>query len=185
MTDLDTIIDNLTIEQAQSILREATADNQKLAERVTQIALAQQTDENWEDIAFGLVEELEQLRAEEVWNRAGPSRDGYVDTSEAAEEMLEEALDVYLTEMKKYQALGMQHESSELCQGLTAGFYRFTHQSKSEFKDWAGDGPQAFAESVVDLWKESSPSDAAWQAFTEFNETELNGWLTYSLRSRV
>lgn len=185
MADLNTIINHLTLEQAQSVLRAITAENPAIAERAIEIALAQRGIESWEDVAYGLVDGLEYLKPEEVWDRAGPTRDGYVDTPEAAEEMIEEVVAEYLTEMKRYHALGMKQEASELCKGLAAGFYRFAHQSKSEFKNWAGDGPQAFAESAVELWKEGSPSDAEWQSFIDFNQDELNGWLTYSVRSRV
>ena len=185
MTDLNTIIDHLTLGQAQSILRTITAHNQSIAEEILELALAQHTAVSWEDIAYGLFDELEQLEPEEVWDRAGVTRDGYVEPHEAAEEMIDEVVSPYLTELKKVQALGMHDAASEICKGLIAGFHRFAQQSTSAFKDWAGDGPRDFAESVVDAWKEDLPSDEAWQDIKEFNEIDLRGWLTYSLRSKV
>jgi hypothetical protein len=63
--------------------------------------------------------------------------------------------------------------------GLLLGLYRFARESKSEFKDWAGDAPIAFAEAVIEAWKDGSPERADVRKIKEFIEYELNGWVTW------
>lgn len=185
MTDLNTIINHLTLEQARAILRKIVEENRALAEQVITITVVQHEDEEWEDIALGLVDELERLQVEDVWDRSGPTRDGYVETDVVATEMIDDVLVPYMEEMKKYHDFGMSQEADELCKGTIAGFYRFEYHSATEFKEWSIDAPLAFAEAVVKAWKENVPSETSLQDLVQFNKSELNGWLTNSLNSRV
>jgi hypothetical protein len=117
------------------------------------------------------------LEVEEVWDRAGPKRHGYVDPGEAADEMVEEVVEPFLQELRKYQKLGMRAQANQTCMGLLLGLYRFERESRSEFKDWAGDAPIAFAEAVIDAWQEGVPEQADVRKIKEFIEYELNGWV--------
>ena len=131
-----------------------------------------------EDVAFVLCDELDMLQVEEVWDRAGPKRHGYVDPSEAADAMVEEVVEPFLQELRKYQKLGMSAHANQMCMGLLLRLYQFESESKSKFKDWAGDAPAAFADAVVDAWKEGSPGRADVRRVREFVDDELNGWVT-------
>jgi hypothetical protein len=90
--------------------------------------------------------------------------------------MVEEVIEPYLEEIKKYQKLGMNTEANRMCMGLLLGLYQFDHESRSKFKDWAPDAPGIFAETVVDAWKAGSPSRADVKAVKAFIEDELYGW---------
>ena len=114
-----------------------------------------------EDVAVVLYNELDALEVEEVWDRAGPTRHGYVDPGEAADGMIEEVIEPYLEELRKYQALGMNTEANRMCMGLLLGLYRFEDESTSEFKNWAPDAPGEFAWAVVEAWRAGMPSRAA------------------------
>jgi hypothetical protein len=129
-----------------------------------------------EEVACVLYEELNALEAEQVWDRAGPKRHGYVDPSEAADEMIKEIIEPFLEELKKYQALGMNAEANRMCMGLLLGLYKFEHESTSEFKDWAVDAPSGFAWVVIDAWKAGAPGKTDTQALRTFTEETLTGW---------
>jgi len=176
MMDPRTVIDQLSPADALSILRTLAAGNAELAWRIAEMAMARLGQVDPEEVAGDLRDELDTLEVEEVWDRAGRTRHGYVEPGEAADQMFEEVLEPYLATLKKYQTLGLRDEANRLCMGLLWGLYEFEHGAKSAFKDWAPDSPGVFAETVVDAWKAGSPSRADVAAVKAFIEDELMGW---------
>lgn len=176
MKDPHEIIDHLSPSDALSILRTLADSDEQLARRIAEIATAHLSEVDPEEIAVVLYDELDALEVEEVWDRAGPKRHGYVDPGEAADQMIEEVIDPYLEELKKYQELGMNTEANRMCMGLLMGLYRFDHESRSEFKDWAPDAPSNFAWTVIDAWKAGAPNRMDVKALKAFIEDELGGW---------
>jgi len=176
MKDPHEIIDHLSPTDALSILRILADGDEGLSKRIAEIAMDRLSGVDPEEVAADLYDALDALEVEEVWDRAGETRHGYVEPGEAADEMIEEVLEPFLEELKKYQKLGMNAEARQLCMGLLWGFYQFEHESKSEFKDWAPDAPIVFAETVVDAWKAGSPGQTDIAAVKMFIEDELGGW---------
>lgn len=170
------IIDQLSPNDALAILKTLARDDELIAARIAGIATAYLSDVDPEEVAFVLYDELNSLKVEEVWDRAGPKRHGYVDPGKAADQMIEEAIEPYLEELEKYWALGMNTEANRMCMGLLLGLYRFKRESTSEFKDWASDAPGAFANAVADAWQAGSPSRTDVKALKAFIEDELYGW---------
>ncbi|MFQ5594009.1 MAG: hypothetical protein ACE5HA_07645 [Anaerolineae bacterium] len=125
------LISQLTPDEGLAILRALARQDAQLAARIVETITAHlsddapQTPEDAEGIAEDLVFELNLLEVEEVWDRAGQTRYGYVEPSEAADEMMQEVLEPYLEEMKRYQRLGMHEAARYTCMGLLAGLYRF------------------------------------------------------------
>ena len=176
MKDPHEIIDQLSGGDALAILKTLARGDERLAARITEIATEHLSDVEPQAIATLLLLDLSFLEVEEVWDRAGPTRHGYVDPGEAADEMVQEVLDPYLEELKKYHNLGMSTEANRMCMGLLLGLYEFEHESTSEFKDWAPDAASEFAWAVVDAWKAGGPSRADRAAVRAFVEEELAGW---------
>ena len=176
MKDPHEIIGHLSPNAALTILKTLAHDDKHLAARITEIATAHLSEVDPEEVAAVLYHELDALEVEEVWDRAGPKRHGYVDPSEAADQMIEEVIGPYLEELKKYQKLGMNVEANRMCMGLLLGLYQFDDESRSKFKDWAPDAPSEFAWAVVDAWKAGAPSRADVKAVKAFIEDELYGW---------
>jgi len=170
------IIDHLSPTDALSILRTLAEGDEQLAARIAEVATARLRGVDPEEVAAVLYNELDALEVEEVWDRAGPTRHGYVDPGEAADGMIEEVIEPFLEELEKYQALGMNSEANGMCMGLLLGLHRFKRESTSEFKDWAGDAPSIFADAVLDAWKAGAPSRADVAAVRAFIEDELFGW---------
>jgi hypothetical protein len=176
MKDPHEIIDHLSPTDALAILRTLADSDEQLARRIAEIATAHLSEVDPEEVATVLYDELSFLEVEEVWDRAGPKRHGYVDPGEAADQMIEEVIGPYLEELKKYQELGMNTEANRMCMGLLLGLYRFDHESRSKFKDWAPDAPSGFAWAVVNAWKAGAPSRADVKAVKAFIENTLCGW---------
>jgi hypothetical protein len=170
------IIEHLSPNDALTILKTLARDDEHLAARIAEIATACLSGVDPEDIAAVLYDELDALEVEEVWDRAGPTRHGYVDPGEAADQMIEEVIEPYLEELRKYHALDMNTEANRMCMGLLLGLYRFEDESTSEFKNWAPDAPGEFAWAVVKAWRAGMPSRADVKAVKAFIEDELCGW---------
>jgi hypothetical protein len=160
------------------VLKALAHEDENVAARIARIATSYLSEVEPEDVAFALYDELNALEVGEVWDRAGSTRHGYVEPGEAADQMIEETIDPYLEELKKYQALGMNVQANQMCKGLLLGLYKFERESTSEFKSWAPDVPVAFAEEVVSIWREEEPTCADIKALRAFVEDKLCGWET-------
>jgi hypothetical protein len=170
------IIDQLSPNDALAVLKALAREDEGLAVRIVEIATASLSEVDPGEIAFDLYDELNALEVEEVWDRAGPTRRGYVDPCEAAGQMVKEIIDPYLEELRKYQALEMNTQANRMCMGLLLGLYKFEDESMAKFKDWAPDAPGIFAGEVVGVWKAASPSRADIKALRTFIEGELFSW---------
>ena len=94
MKDIHQIIEQLSPADACATRRVhalATSD-EALAGRIAEIALAHFDQIDVEEVSADLYDELDALEVEEVWERAGRKRNGYVETGEAAYQMIEAAL---------------------------------------------------------------------------------------------
>jgi hypothetical protein len=171
------IMDQLSPNDALAVLRALARDDQALAARIAEIATAHLSEVDPENVAFDLYDELNALEVEEVWDRAGRTRHGYVEPSEAADQMIQEVIDPYLEELRKYQALRMNDQANRLCMGLLLGLYKFERESTSEFKDWASGAPDAFAEVVANAWTDGAPTRADVEVLRTFIKYELYGWV--------
>jgi hypothetical protein len=176
MTTPYEIIDQLSHGQALAILKALAASDEQLANRIAEMGTAYLGQVDLEEVAAVLYDELDALEVEEVWDRAGKTRHGYVEPSEAAYQMVEEVIDPYPEQLEKYQKLGKSAEANTLCKGLLLGLYQFDQESKSEFKNWAVDAPGEFASTVIEAWKAGKPGRKDVAAFKKFIAEELGSW---------
>jgi hypothetical protein len=147
------IFDEISADDALAILRLLAKEDAKIARRIEQIAVEYLRDVDIEDIASEVYFDLDSIEVEEVWDRSGRTRNGYVEPTEMAFQMFEDALEPFVEEMKKYQRLSMFVEAKNYCMGILNGIYKFEKESISEYKDWAADAPAECSEWVLDEWK--------------------------------
>ena len=147
------IFAEISADDAFAILCHLAKEDPKIAKRIEQIAMDYLSDVDIEDIASQVYIELDSIEVEELWDRSGRTRNGYVEPEEMAFQMFEEALEPFLDEMKKYQNLSMFAEAKNYCIGILRGIGKFENDSTSEYKDWAVDAPQEFFEEVLKQWK--------------------------------
>ena len=161
---------------ALAVLKILARGDAEMAAHIAEIARAHLRGVDLEEVAFILYDDLTLLKPKEVWDRAGSTRHGYVDPTDAAYEMIEDVLDPYREDLQKYQKLGMSDEANQICMGLLLGFYRFEHESDAEFKDWAPDAMSVFPATVVEAWREGNPSRADVKTVQTFIDEQLRGW---------
>lgn len=75
---------------------------------------------------------------------------GYVHESEAAYEILEEALDPYLRDLERRAALGLTAAATELAVGILLGLYRCRHGGGETLLEYSPDYAVERAGHVVD-----------------------------------
>ncbi len=174
--DPSDVIEQLSPYDALAVLKILARRDAETAAHIAEVAGAHLRGVDPEEVAFVLYDELTLLKPEEVWDRAGPTRHGYVDPTDVAYEMIEEVLDPYLEDLQKYQKLGMSDEANQICMGLLLGFYRFDYESDAEFKDWAPDAMSVFRDTVVEAWRDGDPSRADVKTVQTFIDEQLRGW---------
>ena len=125
------ILDEISAEDALTILRLLAKEDPKLANRIEQIAIEYLSDVDIEDLASQVYFDLDSIEVEEVWDRSGRTRNGYVEPTEMAFQMFEDALDPFIEEMKKYQKLSMFAEAKEYCIGILKGICRFENETRT------------------------------------------------------
>jgi len=175
-TKKENILDKINPDVAFAILEILAREDTSIAKRIEKIAMEQLREIDVDDIASQLYFELDSIPVEDVWENSGSTRYGYVEPTELAWEMFEEALEPFLEELKKYQGLSMDVEVKKCCMGILKGIYKFEKESNSEYKDWAVDAPKDFFRSVQSDWKKSSKNKKDVQKMEEFVKKNFQGW---------
>ena len=153
---------------AIAILRVLADRDKKLSQEIDVIAKDLLGDVSMDEVADCVQAELESLAVEDVWDRSGRRRDGYVDTGDTAWQMFEAALEPFREEMAKYQQLSMPKQAEAVCLGLLKGVYDFQWYSKTEFKDWAVDAPGEYFWIYLEEWKKHFQQPSSTSRMNQF-----------------
>jgi hypothetical protein len=152
-------IQSLTGDEALRVLNDILNDNPDLTKTVYDTAMKVVIDVNADDIMEDVFIALNNLDIDDLNGRAGRTRYGYTEPSEAAWELFEETLDTFISEMKKHQKLSLPATAKTYCIGIVKGLWKYKKESTSDFSDWVEDAPGEFIDSVIDEWKKGNPSD--------------------------
>lgn len=96
------LLDSINPSDALYVLKVLMNGDSILSDKVFQILMERVSEIESDEIALDVYYTLEQLEVEELWDRSGKTRYGYVDPSEEAWVMLEEVIEPFVSEMKKY-----------------------------------------------------------------------------------
>jgi len=172
-TEKENVLDKLDGHDALLILKALASEDQSIAKRIEQIALEYLRSVDVEDIASQVYSTLESLEVEDLWDQSGGTRYGYVEPSERACEMFEEALETFTDELNKYLDLSLDKEAKNYCMGILKGIDRFNRESRNQFKDWAEDAPFELSERILDDWKKACKTPELMQEMEDFVERDL------------
>jgi len=170
------IIDQLSLHDAIAVLKTLADSDAQLAGRIAEIATEQLMEIDPDDVAAAVLQELDFLEVEDVWDQAGASRDGYRETGEVADEMIGNALEPYREDLSRYQKLDMLEEATCVCMGIISGLYLFEHESSSEFKNWAADLPVIYAEDTLKKWYTKDVPQELVDEMESFIQSDLPNW---------
>lgn len=158
--DLDTILQALRGDDALVILRRLADRDPEWARVIETMAKDLLSAVDAGDVAAEVLADLELLSVEDVWDRAGPRRDGYSDPGEVAAEMFDKALEPYADEIEHLIGLGMQVQADGLFRGILRGLYDFGTAPATPFRDEAPDlVEERFGADLLN-WRNRLPSHA-------------------------
>jgi len=157
---LDTILQALRGDDALVILRRLADRDPQWARVIETMAKDLLSAVDAGDVAAEVLAELESLSVEDVWDRAGPRRDGYSDPGEVAAEMIDEALEPHADDIEHLIGLGMQVQADGLFRGILRGLYDFGTAPATPFRDEAGDSVEDRFGTDLLNWRNRLPSHA-------------------------
>ena len=170
------VIDQLSSQDALAVLKTLADSDAQLAKRIAEIATEHLSEVDPQDVAEEVYYALESLQVEDVWDKAGSTRDGYVEPYEVVDEMIDGLMTAYFDELVRYQKLKMGDEAMSFCKGLLLGLYRFEYKCKTEFREWAPDYASSYAEEVLGKWQPKRVSQEALDEMNAFIQKQLPKW---------
>jgi hypothetical protein len=161
---------------AIEILRILADRDKELSKEIDSIAHDLLADVSLIEVAGCVQAELASLAVEDVWDRSGARRDGYVDPGEAAMQVFEVALEPFREDMLKHLQLSILEQAQTICLGILRGIYDFHWHSNTEFKDWAVDVPGEVFEAYLGEWKEQFQEPTSASKLKQFLSAHCPNW---------
>lgn len=146
------VLDRLKAEEAQDVLRRLLAGHPDLGAEAEKIARSLLGEVTFETIAGEVEEAVGGFDVDDLNGRAGAHGWGYVEPTEAAWEILEEAVEPFVSDIKRRIELGLESEALEICKGVALGLYRVEHGKEGELAQWAPDFPAEAAGNAIRTW---------------------------------
>ncbi|HNX76426.1 MAG TPA: hypothetical protein PLM07_17930 [Candidatus Rifleibacterium sp.] len=170
------IFDSVTPADAMTILKSLAREDPELRKKIEIMLIDILGVVDTDKLSGEVFYELGAIQVEELWDRSGRTRDGYVDPSEESWEMFDEALEPFIRDQERFKNLGQIHKAKNYGMGILQGIYKFEHESKSDFKDWASDAPLDRFVDILNAWKSSFPSEKDHVAMKKFLEKNCPNW---------
>jgi hypothetical protein len=146
------LIDRLTGDEAKAVIRRLLDESPDLLASVERHARDVLGEVSFGAIADDVEDAMRAVDVEELYARAGGHDGGYTSPGDAAYELLEEAIEPFLDDLRRRRELGNEAEALAICQGVLLGLYRMRDQMKGDVLDEAPDFPGDMADTVIDVW---------------------------------
>jgi len=176
---MDDILTQLTPEQVLEVVRrlyERDVDIRRaVMEEAGTILEAVDRDETAEEVFFV----LDLIDVQDLWDKSGAGRNGYISDDEAASEMIEDKLEPFFDQVRRYHKLKMFPQAQTYCMGILQGVYRFGQESKTEFREWAVDIPLECFRRLLDEWRKDCQNSTATTRMDEFVRNSCPNWAKY------
>jgi len=136
--------------KADEVLKILLERHQTLREEAEQIATELVSSPSLEDIADDVLAAVTSIGIDAVNARAGRTSWGYVDPTDAASELIEEAVEDVISDMKRRMGLGLEDAAEAICRGVVVGLRRAEEFESDGALGWAPDFPAEEACHVVE-----------------------------------
>lgn len=112
------VLDALSPDEGLAVLRALLRAHPELLDEARQLATDRMVDVDRDAVAQNLVASIGLLGLEELNARTGRHRDGYTEPTEAAWEILEEAVAPFVAELERLLKLSLEEAAREQCEGV-------------------------------------------------------------------
>lgn len=151
------ILDELTSDEALAVLRILLKEHAELRTDVCSIILRSMDDTTMDEITGDVYHALNTIDVDELYRRSGKTRYGYINPSDEAWQMVEDAVAPFITEMKKCHTYGLPDAAKKYCLGIIEGLMKFSNTSGSDFREWVDD-LEDYAATVFEEWTKGEPA---------------------------
>ena len=152
------ILDALDPDEAAIVLWQLLAGHPEIEEEAAELALSMLQGAGFDAVADDVDDAVRSMGIEELYAGAGKHMWGYVGPSEAAWEVLEEKIQPFLEEIRRYAALGLNDEALEFTKGVVLGLYRVDVEDGCEAVEHTPDFAAEYACEAVYLWRKTRRS---------------------------
>jgi hypothetical protein len=148
--DSATVLDALTVQEKAAVLDHLVAADPSVGRDAAAHAWSRLGEIVTEDVAANVSDALLALDQHALANRAGRTRFGYVEPTEAAWQLLEEALEPWLRDITRRATLGLPDAALDLATGILVGLRSVDGCDNDErLLSWAPDFASEASDSVV------------------------------------
>jgi hypothetical protein len=159
------VLASLTPDESAGVLRALLERHPGLAEEAEELAAATVTNVDAQAVADDVEQAVLGLDIDQLNARAGRTRWGYVEPTDAASELLGEAIDPFLVEMTRHIELAVEAAAIAQCAGIVLGLHRCRGKNSDEILGWAADFPAETAGHAVETLARDSAAKygRAWR----------------------
>lgn len=168
-------LDKLRPDEAAEVLHALLARHPELATEATSMAEAMIARVSGDDVADAVEEAILALDIDALGDRAGEHSDGYTEPGEAAWELLQEAIDPFVDDLRRRIALGAEAAAIETCRGVVVGLYRVRGKNPDAVLGWAHDFPIEAAAQAVSILRTAGRGARRWSLPTALDQ-EVPEW---------
>ena len=118
------VLEKLDAAESASVLKALVDHHPELRSEAEALAREVLGEVSLFSVADDVEDAVLQFDYDDLNSRAGSHSGGYVEPTEVAWELLEEAVEPFVSQMKRYLELGLEEQSREVCQGILLGLYR-------------------------------------------------------------
>jgi len=134
-------LEKLRPEEAAAVLSQLLGKHPELELEAGELATRMMSGPSIEDVAEDVFLEITGVDLAALNGRAGSHTWGYVEPSEAANELLTEAVEDRVAEMKRTLELGLLAPAEIICAGIVQGLYQARNIKSDGALGWAVDFP--------------------------------------------
>ena len=168
-------LDGIQPEEAAGILKCLLAIHPSLVPEAEEIWRLSLDEVSFETIAFDVEAAIRSLDLDDFNDRAGSHSWGYVEPSEAALELLTEAVMPFREEMSRKMELGLNEAAFETCKGIVFGLYQCRNSTGGDLLSWAPDFAAGAASDATCIFNEACKRGASFK-FAEFANEYAPEW---------
>jgi len=154
------VLGRLTDQESSIVLRTLLERHKPLREEAEKLATEIVNTPCCEDIASAVADAVTSLDIQDLNGRAGATRYGYTEPTEAAWQLLEEAVEDFLADMKRRAELGLTDAAIAMCRGIVTGLYATRSIASDGPLGWAPDFPAEEAGHAVSEVLRSVPEES-------------------------
>jgi len=168
-------LDMLRPSEARELLRALLLRHPELSAEAASMAEAMLTRVSTEDVTDAVEEALLALDIDTLGARAGEHADGYTEPAQAAWDLLQEAIDPFVDDLRRRIALGSETTAIETCRGIIVGLYRVRGKNPDAVLGWAEDFPIEAASEAIAILRAAGRGSRRWSLPSDL-EDEIPEW---------